>query len=51
MEIDKELSQKDPTIHEAVTFAIDSLLTAQFANGAHQSYGAAMSSTITVTVK
>lgn len=26
-------------------------LTAQFANGAHQSYGAAMSSTITVTVK
>ena len=26
-------------------------LTAQFANGAHQSYGAAMSRTITVTVK
>ena len=26
-------------------------LTAQFANGAHQSYGAPMSSTITVTVK
>lgn len=26
-------------------------LTAQFANGAHQSYGAAMSQTITVTVK
>lgn len=26
-------------------------LTAQFANGAHQSYGAAMSNTITVTVK
>jgi Domain of unknown function (DUF4399) len=26
-------------------------LTAQFANGAHQSYGPAMSSTITVTVK
>lgn len=26
-------------------------LTAQFANGAHQSYGAPMSSTVTVTVK
>lgn len=26
-------------------------LTAQFANGAHQSYGASMSNTITVTVK
>lgn len=26
-------------------------LTAQFANGAHQSYGKAMSQTITVTVK
>lgn len=26
-------------------------LTAQFANGAHQSYGAAMSNTITVTVR
>jgi hypothetical protein len=26
-------------------------LTAQFANGAHQSYGAGMSNTITVTVR
>ena len=33
IEIDKELSGKDPVVHETVKFALESLLKAQFANG------------------